>query len=380
MVADAQLLEQLPEMGRSTDTVLGHLSLGEIVIPRALLDDPEVMQTLQAIFDTYQTNMAEFIVGDPANKINPETGYPEFFFKKIKNVFKKIAPIASIALPFVAPGLGSAIGAGLGLTGTAAGVAGNALVGGGLNALSGGGVKGALTGAALGGLGSAVSGYTASKGLTGGLDPSTGVTWNSGRTLGNAVGGGTSSLTGGNSNLLGSALKIGGSIYEDKSTRKNNEKIRQQYLADQARSEAFLNPYLQTGNLASNKLSEALTTGFSPGDLTQDPGYQFRLQQGQEALNRQLAASGLSQSGAALKAAQEYGQGLADQTYNDAYQRYLQQNQGLLSASNSGLNAASGLADINTQTGLGNAAILAANQESKNKRLSGILTGLGFGG
>ena len=55
--------------------------------------------------------------------------------------------------------------------------------------------------------------------------------------------------------------------------------------------------------------------------LNQDPGYQFRMQEGMKAINASAAAKGGLQSGAALKAAQQYGQGLASQEYGNAYAR-----------------------------------------------------------
>jgi hypothetical protein len=61
--------------------------------------------------------------------------------------------------------------------------------------------------------------------------------------------------------------------------------------------------------------------------LNDDPGYQFRLEQGMKALNAQSAAKGGLMSGGALKAAQRYGQGLASQEYGAAYNRALGQNQ-----------------------------------------------------
>lgn len=93
-----------------------------------------------------------------------------------------------------------------------------------------------------------------------------------------------------------------------------------------------LQPYQQTGLQANTLLQNALSGGtlggnFTPGDLTQDPGYQFALSQGNQALDRKEAAGGNYYSGQALKEAQTYGQGLADQTYNDAYNRWLQQQQ-----------------------------------------------------
>ena len=60
-------------------------------------------------------------------------------------------------------------------------------------------------------------------------------------------------------------------------------------------------------------------------DLTQDPGYAFRLAEGQKALERTAAARGGLLSGGAMREAQRYGQGLASQEYQNAYNRALTQ-------------------------------------------------------
>ncbi len=52
-----------------------------------------------------------------------------------------------------------------------------------------------------------------------------------------------------------------------------------------------------------------------------DPGYQFRVEEGNRALNDSLAASGMGLSGAALRASMDYNQGLASQEYNNFYNR-----------------------------------------------------------
>jgi hypothetical protein len=58
------------------------------------------------------------------------------------------------------------------------------------------------------------------------------------------------------------------------------------------------------------------------------PGYQFALQQGQNAIQNSAAARGTLLSGGTLKALDQYSQGLADtnyqQVYNNAFQQYLQ--------------------------------------------------------
>jgi hypothetical protein len=57
--------------------------------------------------------------------------------------------------------------------------------------------------------------------------------------------------------------------------------------------------------------------------LGQDPGYAFRLAEGQKALDRQAAARGGLISGGALKAAQRFGQDMGSQEYQSAYNRAL---------------------------------------------------------
>lgn len=71
-----------------------------------------------------------------------------------------------------------------------------------------------------------------------------------------------------------------------------------------------------------------LVRGFSEADYQADPGYAFRLSEGQKALDRQAAARGGLISGGALKAAQRYGQEMGSQEYQNAYQRF-RETQGL---------------------------------------------------
>jgi hypothetical protein len=65
-----------------------------------------------------------------------------------------------------------------------------------------------------------------------------------------------------------------------------------------------------------------LVRGFTQADYQADPGYAFRLSEGQKALDRQAAARGGLISGAALKAAGRYGQEMASQEYSNAYNRF----------------------------------------------------------
>lgn len=63
-----------------------------------------------------------------------------------------------------------------------------------------------------------------------------------------------------------------------------------------------------------------------PVSLEDDRGYQFRQQQGEQAINRSAAARGGRASGATLKALAEYNSGLASQEYAAANDRAMQRN------------------------------------------------------
>jgi hypothetical protein len=95
-------------------------------------------------------------------------------------------------------------------------------------------------------------------------------------------------------------------------------------------------PFRGAGLTAQNQLLDLLglskNTGaagfgkyakdFSMSDFTADPGYGFRLSEGQKALDRQAAARGGLISGSALKAATRFGQEMGSQEYTNAYNRY----------------------------------------------------------
>jgi hypothetical protein len=64
-----------------------------------------------------------------------------------------------------------------------------------------------------------------------------------------------------------------------------------------------------------------LTRQFRPEDMQMDPGYAFRLSEGQKALERSAAARGGLLSGSMLKGTQRFGQDLASQEYMNAFNR-----------------------------------------------------------
>jgi len=82
-------------------------------------------------------------------------------------------------------------------------------------------------------------------------------------------------------------------------------------------------PALSARNTALQRLTEMLGTSKSPSasDVQNEAGYQFGLNQGLQAQQRQAAARGMSNSGQALTAAARYGTDYASTKYNDAFNR-----------------------------------------------------------
>ena len=90
-------------------------------------------------------------------------------------------------------------------------------------------------------------------------------------------------------------------------------------------------PFREAGLRALGKLEGASEyTPFGMGQFQQDPGYAFRIGEGQKALDRQAAARGGLISGGALKAAQRYGQEMGSQEYQNAFNRYQTERQAKL--------------------------------------------------
>jgi hypothetical protein len=82
-------------------------------------------------------------------------------------------------------------------------------------------------------------------------------------------------------------------------------------------------PFYDVGvNALPELVAASKYTPFGMQQFQQDPGYAFRLKEGQQALDRSAAARGGLISGGALKAAQRYGQEMGSQEYTNAFNRY----------------------------------------------------------
>lgn len=145
-------------------------------------------------------------------------------------------------------------------------------------------------------------------------------------------------------------------------------------------------PWMDTGKTALSSLA----SGDFMKNWQADPGYQFSLDQGLKSIQGSAAARGLNQSGATLKALQNYGQNAAAQQYGDIYNREYGRISGLAGL---GMNALNGLNNAsqnfgnqmaNITTGMGNAQ--AAGQMAHAQGQQGIanswmnLGGMALGG
>lgn len=99
---------------------------------------------------------------------------------------------------------------------------------------------------------------------------------------------------------------------------------RQMYEEGVARQRPFYEAGVNAlpGYLAGIQQGGELVRGFTPADYQADPGYAFRMSEGMKGLERSAAARGGLMSGATGKALTRYGQDVASQEYQNAYNRF----------------------------------------------------------
>ena len=147
------LASGLGTLGRYGDEYMVHAAHGETVIPAEIFEsNPELKQQLfQQMRMMGIKDPNRYVVGNALNSINPLTGQPEFFFKKIfraiRKVIKKVAPIVVPMLGnMILPGIGGPLASAM-MTKMQGGSWGDALKGAalsyGMSAL-GSGVKGIM--------------------------------------------------------------------------------------------------------------------------------------------------------------------------------------------------------------------------------------------
>ena len=232
--------------------------------------------------------------------------------------------------------------------------------------------------------------------------------------------GGGSSTGGGGMDYGNAALNIGSMLYSNAANRqaadqasRTTQDANAQAMAMQRqmfeRQNQLNEPYNAAGLAGQNRLMELMGLGgnkgaagygqyakdFSMADFQQDPGYAFRLKEGNKALDQSAAARGGLISGNALKAAQRYGQDAASQEYTNAFQRYqtnrANQLQPLGNLMTSGQNAAANsgaaagnfggnMANLYSSQGENLANIGMASNLAQQNALAGAVKGIGYGG
>jgi hypothetical protein len=134
------------------------------------------------------------------------------------------------------------------------------------------------------------------------------------------------------SGLVGASTAKSAAETQAESAREANALLYKMYQEQKGLQE----PFRGAGITAQNRLLDLLGLSqnrgaegfgkygrdFSMSDFTADPGYAFRLAEGQKTLDRQAAARGGLISGGALKAATRYGQDMGSQEYQNAFNRY----------------------------------------------------------
>jgi hypothetical protein len=148
-----KIADKLAEYGRNEDEYMVHAAEGETVIPMEVFkQNPALKDKLFAEMRIMGIEPERYVVGNELNSINPVTGQPEFFLKKLfrglKKVVKKVLPVVAKAVLTV-------------VTGNP--VLASAIVDGATAVIQGGSLKDGLKAAAIGGISSFAAGKLGNK-------------------------------------------------------------------------------------------------------------------------------------------------------------------------------------------------------------------------
>ncbi len=143
------------------------------------------------------------------------------------------------------------------------------------------------------------------------------------------------------SSLIGASASRGAAASQEQAAQQASDTQRAIF----ERQVELQEPFRQAGLAGQNRLLQLLGLGedktapgfgkyataeFGADKFKADPGYAFRMSEGMKALERSAAARGGLLSGATLKGTQRYGQDLASQEYQNAFNRYQAERAGTL--------------------------------------------------
>lgn len=193
--------------------------------------------------------------------------------------------------------------------------------------------------------------------------------------------------------LGGAALSAGATIYASSqqadAVKKGQNSANARQDASSARlgvagteANALLQPYQEQGGAAYTAqgdlmgLNGAEARTRAAGEFRSDPGYQFQLSEGLNAIDAGAAAKGMLTSGSTIKAEQRFGMGLADQSFKDYYGRLNSLAQGGYTANAQGgqnlIRAAGGQAEVAGQQAQTDVSAAGAQASIYGNQASGV--------
>jgi len=142
---------------------------------------------------------------------------------------------------------------------------------------------------------------------------------------------------------------------EQKKMYEQSRKDMEPYMTSGTLANTNLNMRMGLAGDASNKDYGFLMKRFNNQEFEKDPGYQFRMDEGNRGIAATQAARGGLLSGAAAKEAARYNQGFASNEYGQAYDRFTNDQAGqynkLSGIKASGQNAATSMMGTNERYG-----------------------------
>lgn len=182
-----------------------------------------------------------------------------------------------------------------------------------------------------------------------------------------------SAAIGAGASLIGANKSAKASEKAAKEQRKAAQAAMAQEQAALERQIGLQEPFRQVGVNALAQYPTAAAPSYKPFGMPQfqtDPGYNFRMAEGVKALERSAAARGLLQSGTTLKGITRFGQDIASDEYQNAFNRYMLEQERMRQER---------IAPLEYQIGLGQAAASgqAANVGSTAGSMSELTQALG---
>ena len=195
--------------------------------------------------------------------------------------------------------------------------------------------------------------------------------------------------------IAGTAAVAGGAMAASGAKKASKAQVQASQEANAAQERMFAEqnrlqePFRQGGLTAQNEIMQLLGIGgdknaagygslgksFGETEFQQDPGYAFRQSEGMKALERSAAARGMLSSGATMKGIQRFGQDLASQEYQNAFNRYQTERAAKLNPLQSLMGAGQSSANVMTS-----AAGQAGQNEASNAYNAGAARASGYVG